>query len=119
MANELWKLRAVLLALLTTSKVFIRVCIFSVLIKILQALPRTFVPKRIPKQFLDNKSPLNVTHKTFLQMLQVRYTRAMCNLKVGMRAPNINILTVDRIEKKLLDYEKEGRPLIVNFGSCT
>jgi hypothetical protein len=39
---------------------------------------------------------------------------------VGKVAPNLKLVDV-KSEKllKLLDFQKPGRPLIVNFGSCT
>ena len=38
---------------------------------------------------------------------------------LGRRAPNVPVLTMDRTEQHLLDYQRPLRPLVVNFGSST
>ena len=44
----------------------------------------------------------------------------MCSTnKVDMTAPNIVVKTLEKVDKVLLDFQKPGRPLVVNFGSCT
>ena len=68
---------------------------------------------------MDDISKLNLSIKSYLTIIRERYLHIVCPLKVGLPAPNINILTLDGAKKKLLDFEKKGRPLVVNFGSCT
>ena len=39
---------------------------------------------------------------------------------VGYGAPNVPVLAYkDRSQRHLLDYKKSGRPLVLNFGSCS
>uniref|UniRef100_A0A8C4TAS7 Iodothyronine deiodinase n=1 Tax=Erpetoichthys calabaricus TaxID=27687 RepID=A0A8C4TAS7_ERPCA len=39
---------------------------------------------------------------------------------LGSRAPNPEVVQLDQQQKgRLLDYARERRPLILNFGSCT
>ena len=54
-----------------------------------------------------------VCKKMYLEFL---YKKAKRNGK----APNPNVLTADgKTEVKLLDYALPGRPLVLNFGSCS
>ena len=85
-------------------------------VKVLMFLPFGWKPK---KSIAEDISNLNLSFKSFLQVVRERYLHTVCPLKVGLQAPNINILTLDGVKKKLLDFENKGRPLVVNFGSCT
>ena len=87
--------------------------------KIARTIPPSLADVFVPKSLLNRKFLPRITYKTFLTMLRVQYLHTSCPLKVGMEPPNINILTIDGIQKKLLDFQNHGRPLVVNFGSCT
>ena len=119
MASILWKVRCAVLALAIAVFATIRLVFLQVVLKLLQALPREFIPKRVPERFLKKGFSPGVSYKTFLQLVWVRYLHLLCPLNVGLEAPNINILTLEKVGKKLLDFEKVGRPLVVNFGSCS
>lgn len=83
---------------------------------VLTFLPNDWRPKNSTIEDISNS---NISFKSFLQVLRQNYLHFVCPLKVGLPAPNINILTLDGVKKKLLEFEKKGRPLVVNFGSCT
>ena len=93
-----------------------KMCIAYVVVNFLIILPIGWKPKTHKESLMPN---LNISFKTVLQVVHTYYLRTLCPLKVGLPAPNINILTLDGVKKKLLDFEKKGRPLVVNFGSCT
>ncbi|GCC33099.1 hypothetical protein chiPu_0011566, partial [Chiloscyllium punctatum] len=37
----------------------------------------------------------------------------------GYPAPNTRVIDLENKEHKLLDFAKDNRPLILNFGSCS
>ena len=96
-----------------------RLALFAIALKVMQALPEQLIPQRVPRRFLKKGFGTGVSYKTFLQLIWVQYIHRSCPANIGLKAPNINILTLDKVKKKLLDFEKAGRPLIVNFGSCS
>ena len=118
MATILWTLRAAVLAVLTASIYTMILCVGSVLLRLLNNLPRIFLPEKL-QRYLDKRNSLNMSYKAFLTLLRLQYLRFICPLKVGLEARNIDILTLDKVKKKLLDFQKEGRPLVVNFGSMS
>ena len=93
--------------------------VFDVVLIILQALPENIIPQKVPRKFLKKGFRVGVSYKSFLQMVWTQYLHLSCAISVGQKAPNINILTLQNVRKKLLDFEKVGRPLVVNFGSCS
>ncbi|CAH1243407.1 DIO1 [Branchiostoma lanceolatum] len=43
-----------------------------------------------------------------------------CETRVGGKAPDAPLLHMDGLtQARLVDFAKKGRPLVVNFGSCT
>ena len=58
-----------------------------------------------------------MTWKTLMgEVSQILYE----TVKTGERAPNPKVLSSDGThEYNLLDFAKPGRPLVINFGSCT
>uniref|UniRef100_A0A8C6T914 Iodothyronine deiodinase n=1 Tax=Neogobius melanostomus TaxID=47308 RepID=A0A8C6T914_9GOBI len=38
---------------------------------------------------------------------------------LGQGAPNTEVVQLDQRSSRILDYARENRPLILNFGSCT
>ena len=118
MASTLWILRAAVLAVPTASMYMVILCIREITLKVLQNMPRILLPEKL-RRYSDKSVLVNVTHETFRTLLQFQYLHLVCPLKVGLEAPNIDILTLDKVKKKLLDFQKEGRPLVVNFGSMS
>ena len=93
--------------------------IFSIVLKVIKSLPEQLIPQRVRRRFPKKGFGFGVSYKTFLQLIWVQYIHRSCPANIGLKAPNINILTLEKVKKKLLDFEKAGRPLIVNFGSCS
>jgi len=62
---------------------------------------------------------VDLTAKSIAVMWTIMCHKMSCSLQVGMRAPEVPVLTLDKKEKKLLDFQQAGRMLVVNFGSCT
>ena len=87
--------------------------------KLLQRFPNYSILKRFP--LLKDAPNLNIPYKTVLQIFCEKYLHISCPLKVGLQAPNINIIlyVLGEARKKLLNMQQAGRPLVVNFGSCT
>ena len=119
MESTLWKLRSAILALLTALSTYVKLWLMSSFGAIARKLPSSFIPENFPKRFLKKEFSVSITYKSFLMLLKVRYKRFLCPLKVGDRAPNINILTLQKMKKKLSDFQNKGRPLVLNFGSCS
>lgn len=54
------------------------------------------------------------------QWYRSRILDLMKDAQKGQKAPNSEVVSLeDRKLCKLLDFQKKGRPLILNFGSCT
>ena len=54
------------------------------------------------------------------QSFHSRYLDIYKEAFVGSKAPNAKLLSLDGFsEKFLLDFQSKGRPLVLNFGSCT
>ena len=114
-ARHVWAAVMALLSLLRRFPILLGVCMIAKIM--LMLLPDKWTLQYFPR--LKLAANLNISHKTALQNLRVRYIRYLCPLKIGLQAPNINVIGLDRIQKKLLDFQRAGRPLVVNFGSCT
>ena len=111
------RLVAAILAVPGTLIVYLMFVIGFLISKMLWYFPENFLFKH--SLFLKEARFLNLSHKTLPATYFVCYTRILCTLKVGLPAPNINLLRLDGTRKKLLDFQRAGRPLVVNFGSCT
>ena len=119
MAITLWKVICAVQALIVTILMISGLCFGQVITMLLRRFPRKFFPKSIQEEIFDKGFSPNVTHKTFLETVRMQYPHFYCPIKVGGKAPNINIITLEKVTKKLLDCAREGRPLVVNFGSCS
>ena len=111
------KVRAAIQAFIVT---ILRLPVMTMLFLISNVLllfPDNWIQKRYP--ILRDAASLNIGYKTFFHILHEKYRHFVCPLKVGLQAPNINILTLDGVSMKILDFQRSGRPLVVNFGSCT
>jgi hypothetical protein len=47
------------------------------------------------------------------------YRKSLCNVKVGVKAPPVEVVSKDKKTLNLLDFQKRGRMMVINFGSCT
>ena len=119
MAGILTSLRCAIQAVMIASYRTCRLAVFGIVLQVLHVLPEKLIPNSMPKRWLKKDFGVGVSYKTFLQLVWVQYIHKSCPIKIGLKAPNIDILTLDNVKKKLLDFEKVGRPLVVNFGSCS
>ena len=70
----------------------------------------------------DRDDYQNSTHnyKFLRAAIRVLYFQEQKVAKPGCKAPNPKILSLDELsEAHLLDLQKNSRPLVVSFGSCT
>ena len=119
MAGILTTIRCGVQALLFAFAMTCGLAIGNILLKLVRMLPEQLIPKQLPEKFRKQNFDFGVSYKSFLMVLRFKYLHFSCPTAVGRKAPNINILTLDNVKKKLLDFEKAGRPLVVNFGSCS
>ena len=64
---------------------------------------------------------INISYKTLISQIRTKSTEMFRRSAiVGNAAPNLKLVEVktERV-MELLNFQKPGRPLIVNFGSCT
>ena len=125
MADSLWKVWYAVLSLLLAIRVTITLLLMKVGVKVIEALPRKLIPTSVQQMYsvqelyLRKGFTLPVSYKTFLYLLPEQYLCASNRLEPGVKAPNVNIFTFEKkMNKKLFDFQKEGRPLVINFGSC-
>ena len=59
------------------------------------------------------------TYKGWESMCQNETCNYFKKVKLHSDAPNTTLHTLDGHECQLLDYMRPGRPLVLNFGSCT
>ena len=111
------RVRAAVLAFFKLILCFPMMILIELIAKTLVLFPNNWILKRHPD--LKEAVKLNLSHKAALDFLQSEYLHFLCPLKVGLQAPNIDVITLDGSNKKLLDFQRAGRPLVVNFGSCT
>ena len=56
-------------------------------------------------------------------MLRIVVNQELTELKktarLGLPAPNCKLVSTDGKEKRLLDFARGNRPLVLNFGSCS
>ncbi|OWF46890.1 Type III iodothyronine deiodinase [Mizuhopecten yessoensis] len=61
-----------------------------------------------------------LTFASFKQNCYARYLDCMKDVFLHEKAINCDVISLsDGTVAKLLDFQKPGRPLVVNFGSCT
>ena len=111
------RLVAAILAVPGTLIFYLILVIASLISKLLWHFPENALFKR--SMFFKEARLFNLSHKTLPTCFVLWYTHILCVLKVGSTAPNINLLALDGTRKKILDFQRAGRPLVVNFGSCS
>lgn len=115
-----YKVFAAVWAAIKTVPYFFRMLFISLCVQpVLARLPEKYIPKHIPKAVMKKDVSLNLSLHSLEVMWRERYEKLLCPVKPGMKAPNVDVLTMKKDLVKLLDFQKPGRTLIVNFGSCT
>ncbi len=70
-----------------------------------------------PNDFILSYAQWN-TYKFVCQIYYTSYVER--SARINMPAPNPKLLDLDGVTQyRLLDFAKKGRPLVVNFGSCS
>ena len=93
-----------------------------IFIPIMKALPEELIPKVFPKFILKDKTSYNLFSKAGQYVKSTWneiYRQALCNATVGSKAPRAEVISMDQTSLNLLDFQKPGRMLVINFGSCT
>jgi len=107
------------LVFVTALRRFFVVCVFYyIVLPILRAIPRKYVPKKIPSTYLK-AGTLNVNRHTFFQMIRKQRIAQGGSAKIGKEAPDFDVVTLEGVNKKLFDFKRDGRMLVVSFGSNT
>ena len=90
---------------------------------VLKRVPCGWIAKHSPLAnsiFLKDDFAFNFSRQTIIHEFQLGYQHALCPVQVGLKAQNVNLLTLnDRKEVTLFDFIKHNRMLVINFGSCT
>ncbi|NXF18769.1 IOD1 deiodinase, partial [Rhodinocichla rosea] len=74
---------------------------------------------RNPKFSYENWGPTFFSFKYLQFVLKVKWKRLEDEAYEGHPAPNTPVVTLSGEVCHLLDFMKDNRPLILNFGSCT
>jgi len=102
----------------------LKVAILIVLLRIASYIPilKEHLKKReeryfmVPHQdFWDDYG----THKMFSAILKIFLSDLNKTIRLGSSAPDCKLVTTDGKECRLLEFAKDSRPLVLNFGSCT
>jgi len=59
------------------------------------------------------------THKMFSAVLKIFLSDLNKTIRLGSSAPDCKMVTTDGKECRLLEFAKDSRPLVLNFGSCS
>ena len=75
--------------------------------------------KKLDPIFYEDWFTFNVNSSTLRVTYRDVYSDLSCRLKVGVKAPNIQLNTLEGVKKTVFDFQKPNRPLVINFGSCS
>ena len=59
------------------------------------------------------------SYSSLIQCIKCTRLDVLKKVSLGSRAYNASVSTLDGKLCKILDFQREGRPLVLNFGSCT
>jgi hypothetical protein len=110
-----------LLAVLKAIFVFLMMMIMTCVVHFLRLIHRCFGVKteKIDPTFYEDWFSVNLGYQAFRTIFRDNRLDVACMNKVNSDAPNITLFSLENKEMKLLDFQKSGRPLIINFGSCS
>ncbi|NXU47916.1 IOD1 deiodinase, partial [Turnix velox] len=72
-----------------------------------------------PKFSYENWGPTFFSFQYLLFVLKVKWKRLEDEAQEGCPAPNTTVVATSGEVCHLLDFMRDNRPLILNFGSCT
>lgn len=102
--------------------IFCLLCCMNVVVQSFRLCNRIFGLrfKKLDPAFYEDGFSFNICWAALKTIVRDNQRDVSCALnRVGKQAPNINVVSMDKVEKQMLDFQKPGRPLVVNFGSCT
>ena len=77
--------------------------------------PRSLIqPEEVIGRSENPLSLQRLKYHVFKDLLALQH-----DAKLGDKAPNCEVKTLEGASCNLLDFMKAGRPLVLNFGSCT
>lgn len=115
--SSLLRVPATLKAILMFSLMVIMACVVSCF----RCLHRCcgYRNNRISPTFYEDWFSFNLGWSALRTFIRDIHNDLICNLRAGSDAPNIELLTLDGVPRKLFDFQRNGRPLVINFGSCS
>ena len=103
-----------LLATIGTVPVCLLVSLLNyVALPIMRMLPRDKVPSWVPESMLKNGSSLQIRFQSVKNIWKELFYRIQSGARVGARAPNPALLTMDKKPVNLLDYVVPGTSAVV------
>jgi hypothetical protein len=72
--------------------------------------------KRIPEEDFVNSM---ATYKAWIGMSRSASVDALKTVRPGGPMKDVQLLRLDQTPCRLSDFMRNGRPLVINFGSCT
>ena len=69
--------------------------------------------------FYEDWFSFNIGLPALRAMTSDRYLNLTCTIRQGSQAPDMDLHTLDGVCTRLTDLQRAGRPLIINFGSCS
>jgi hypothetical protein len=108
-------------AALKTVFIFLMMMIMTCVVHILRLIHRCcgFKFKKIDPTIYEDWFSINLGYQAFRTIFRDNRMDLACKNKVNSDAPNITLFSLENKEMKLFDLQKSGRPLIINFGSCS
>ncbi|KAH3728797.1 hypothetical protein DPMN_054759 [Dreissena polymorpha] len=61
----------------------------------------------------------NLNLSALRTMIRDNHADLCCSLRKGSLAPDLKLVTLEGLETRLSDFQTAGRPLVINFGSCS
>lgn len=74
---------------------------------------------KIDPVFYEDWFSFNLNLSTVRTMVRDNHADMCCALRTGSPAPDIQLVTLDGLGRRLSDFQTAGRPLVINFGSCS
>lgn len=122
--NEIKPFYNFFVVILTTVKamfVFLMMAFMTALVHCLRLCHRCFGVKvsKIDPVFYEDWFSVNFGLQAFKTIFRDNRKNFECKLKESSDAVNISLFTMEQKQTCLFDFQNPGRPLIVNFGSCS
>lgn len=109
------------LACLKGFLLFLMMILVTCVVKLLRLFDRCcgIRTSKINPVFYEEWFSLNLGLPALQSMVRDLHLDLKCTAAVGGVAPNLTVFTMEGKNKRLIDFIRPGRPLVVNFGSCS